>query len=392
MGQCPLQCSCSVVHSADCINSSLTEIPKSGFNQHLTQLNASKNRITILSKDSLRNIQQLTHLNLSYNSINSINSQAFMTLKHLNSLDLSSNNITSMDSGTFMYNKKLEWLSLANNPMFTLPNRGFYLPHLLFWNLSYCSIQNIRLDTFKQIKELRQLYLHNNEIVSLNNDVFQPLKKLQTLDLCYNALQNIDARVFSRLSELRSLSLCYNNVSRINTTLLDTVTRIGNVDLEGNPWICDCEYADVYFSCTKAKKCSLNLICEFPDNLKQRQWNVIDTLGCTPTTLPNTEKSWSEEETVTTTDQTTEPIWQTVSSQQQQVSLEQDPWLGVMIGLSVGCAVVLLCIIVLWIIIHMHKPTRHTNVKEECGDFSVSTGNPHNENDYGQLGRRETEF
>ena len=173
---------------------------------------------------------------------------------------------------------KLEWFSLAHNPTFTLPSKGFHIQNILFWNLSYCSIQNMSLDTFKEMGKFRQLYLNNNKIVSLKNRVFRYLNQLQTLDLCHNALQNRDARVFSRLSELRSLSLCHNNVRRINITFLHAVVRIGKVDLEGNTWICDCDSANVYSSCAKNIFCSLNLTCEFPDDLKQRFWSIINDL------------------------------------------------------------------------------------------------------------------
>lgn len=357
MGQCPMQCSCLVVHNADCTKSSLSEIPQSGFNQHLTNLNASFNKITHLSQDSLRNIQELTHLNLSYNIISSINSQAFMTLKHLKSLDLTRNYIGSIDSGTFMYNMKLEWLSLSDNPTFTLPNKGFHIPNLLFWNLSYCSVQNIHLDTFKEMEKLRQLYLNNNKIVSLNERVFRYLNQLQTLDLCYNALQNIDAPVFSHLSELRLLSLCHNNVGRISITFLDAVIRIGKVDLEGNPWICDCDSANVYSSCAKNKNCSLNLTCEYPDDLKQMHWSVIDTLGCQTTTFSTIARSLSEKETTTSTDQTEESIWSTMSSEssEQEFTLVVDVWFWVMIILSVLCLLTLIIIIMLCFVTRLSR-------------------------------------
>jgi insulin-like growth factor-binding protein complex acid labile subunit len=345
-GQCPLQCSCLVLHSADCTNSSLSEIPQSGFNQHLTQLKASFNKITTLGQDSLRNIQELTHLNLSYNIIFSISSQAFMTLKHLKYLDLTKNYITSIDSGTFMYNKELEWLSLAANPTFALLSKGFHIPNLLFWNLSYCNIEDIHLSTFKEIGKLRQLYLNSNKIVSLDNRVFRNLNQLQTLDLCYNFLQNIDARIFSRLSDLRSLSLCHNNVSRITITLLQAVIRIEKVDLEGNPLICDCDSADAYSSCARDKNCSLNLTCEFPDDLKQEHWSVIDALECKTTTVSGIATS-SERETVTTTDQTEESTRPTLSAESpdEEISLRTDVWLWVMIVLSVLCLVTLVCVI-----------------------------------------------
>jgi hypothetical protein len=347
--QCPLQCSCLVLHSADCAKSSLSEIPQTGFNQHLTHLNASFNRINILGQNSLRNIQELTHLNLSYNIIIDISSQAFMTLKHLKSLDLTKNYISSIDSGTFMYNNELEWLSLADNPTFTLPNKGFHIPNLLFWNLSYCNIENIHLNTFKEVGNLRQLYLNNNKIVSLNNRLFHNLNQLQKLYLCYNALQSIDAQVFSRLSDLRSLSLCHNNVSRITITLLRAVIRIGKVDLEGNPWICDCDSADVYSSCAQNKNCSLNLTCEFPDDFKQRHWSVIDDLGCKTTTVSAIARS-SVKETATTRDQTEGSIRPTLSSESSdaEVPLEMGSWFLVMIVFSVLCSLTLLCIFVLW--------------------------------------------
>ena len=371
MGQCPLQCSCLVVHNADCTRKSLSEIPQSGFNQHLTNLNASFNKITSLSQDSLRNIQELTHLNLSYNIISSINLQAFITLKHLKSLDLTRNYIDSINSGTFMYNMKLEWLSLADNPTFTLPNKSFHIPNLLFWNLSYCNIQNIHLDTFKEIGKLRQLYLNNNKIVLLNNRVFRYLNQLQTLDLCYNALQNIDAQVFSPLSELRSLSLCHNNVGRIDITFLHAVIRIGKVDLEGNPWICDCDSADVYYSCAKNNNCSLNFTCEFPDDLKQRHWSVIDDLGCKTTTVSVIELLLSEKETTATTDQTEESIWSTMSSEssEKELTKETDVWFLVMIILFVLCLLAILSIIML------------CYVKRRClNDDQRSSGRPQNEN------------
>jgi len=363
-GQCPLQCSCLVVHSADCARSFLTEIPQSGFNQHLTNLNASSNKIANLDQDSLRNIQALTHLNLSYNIISSIHSETFMTLKHLKSLDLTRNYIDSIDSGTFMYNKKLEWLSLASNPTFTLPNKDFHIPNLLFWNLSHCSIQKIHSDTFKEMAKLGQLYLNNNKIVSLNNRVFRHLNQLQTLDLCYNALQNIEAEVFSNLLELRSLSLCHNNVSRINITFLNAVIRIGKVDLEGNPWICDCDSANVYFSCAINESCNLNLTCEFPDGSKQRNWSGIDALGCKTTATAIAQRT-SKEEMTTTTDQTEESVGPTMSSEPSKEGPE-DPkdseeiglWLIIMIVLGVLCSVVLVVVIVLAICVLKRRSPR----------------------------------
>lgn len=299
LGQCPQQCSCSVVHSANCMKSSLTELPLSQLNKYVTKLIASFNSIPMLNKDSLKDMPLLTHLNLSHNKITRVDSQAFSSLNKLYSLDLSSNNITSIEWVTFLYNKQLKWLSLADNCMFRLPDKcGLYLTELSFFNISHCNIKNIPLNTFKDIKKLQELYLNNNKIVSLNPEVYRPLLQLQKLDLCYNALQNINDQVFSRLLKLTSLSLCHNNVSRINNTLLNAVARIGDVNLEGNPWICDCDSADVYYKCAKDDNCNLNLKCAFPDHFKGRYWNVTRKLRCVHPISPTTVGASSEAEVV----------------------------------------------------------------------------------------------
>jgi Leucine-rich repeat (LRR) protein len=287
-----------------------------------------------------------------------------------------------------MYSMKLEWLSLADNPTFTLPNKGFHIPNPWFWNLSYFGIQNIHLDTFKEMGKLRQLYLNNNKIVSVNNRVFRYLNRLQTLDLCYNAVQNINARVFSRLSELRSLSLCHKNVNRINITLLHAVIRIGKVGLEGNPCICDCDSDNVYSSCAKNKNCSLNLTCEFPDDLKRKLWSVINDLESKTTTLSAIASSLSERETTITTYQMEESIWPTMSSEKEVLPLEKDDWFWVMIVLSVLCSVTFLNVIVLCAVTYLCK-RRYPNGDREFNEF---TRHPQNENHHQVLETRETVF
>jgi hypothetical protein len=228
--------------------------------------------------------------------------------------------------------------------------------------------------------KLCQLYLNNNKIVSLNNSVFRYLNQLQTLDLCYNALQNIDALIFSRLSELRSLSLCHNNVSRIDITLLHAVVRIGKVDLEGNPWICDCDSANVYSSCVKNKNCNLNLICEFPDNLKQSHWSVIETLKCRTTTVSVIAISLSEKETTNATDQTEVSIWSIMSSEssaEESTSETDDNWYYVMIAFSVLSPLAFISCVILCVIYrrksrypNADQVSRYPNGDQDINEFS----------------------
>jgi hypothetical protein len=234
-----------------------------------------------------------------------------------------------------MYNKQLKWLSLADNLMFTLPEKdGLYLTQLSFWNISHCNMKNIPLNTFSNVQELQELYLNNNKIASLNPEVYRPLLGLQKLDLCYNTLQNIDGQVFSRLFNLISLSLCHNNISRIGIALLNAVVRIGDVNLEGNPWICDCGSVDVYYKCAEENNCNLNLKCAFPGRFKDRHWNVIGQLRCMPAISSTTVGASSEAETDSTMQEiTTEQSLQEDSSEQslQEDSSEQNIWYWIIV-------------------------------------------------------------
>lgn len=376
LGQCPQQCSCSVVHSVNCMKSSLTELPLSQFNKYITKLNASFNSITMLDRNSLKDIPLLTHLNFSHNKITSIDLQAFSSLKKLYSLDLSSNNITSIESVTFMYNRQLKWLSLADNCMFRLPDEdGLYLTELLFFNISHCNIKNIPLNTFRNIRKLQELYLNNNKIVFLSPEIYRPLLQLQKLDLCYNALQHINGQIFSRLSKLTSLSLCHNNVSRINITLLNAVTRIGDVNLEGNPWICDCDSADVYYKCAKEDNCNMNLKCAFPDHFRGRYWNVTGKLRCVPPISPTTVGASSEAEAVATV-AAVATVHQTTIEQmlpEESSKLSYQYWITISL-LVLFLSVCICVIVVLGRRISRKNSKRFTKDAEEIGDESCSSG------------------
>jgi hypothetical protein len=238
-----------------------------------------------------------------------------------------------------------------------------YLTELLFWNISHCNLQNIPLNTFRNIRQLQELYLNNNKIVSLNREVFRPLFRLQKLDLCYNALQNISGQVFSRLLNLTSFSLCHNNVSRISIALLNAVVRIGDVNLERNPWICDCDSADVYYKCTKEYKCNLNLKCAFPDRFRDRYWNIINELRCVPLISPTTVEASSEAETVATTHQTTTERMLQAESSKHIFSY------GIIIFF-----LVVIFIICLWVIVKLCRRIFRKNRKRFTKDVKETDG------------------
>jgi hypothetical protein len=163
--------------------------------------------------------------------------------------------------------------------------------------------------------------------------------------------------------------MCHNNVSRINITLLNAVVRIGDVNLEGNPWICDCVSADVYYICAKEDNCNLNLKCEFPDHFKGRYWNVIDELRCVPPISPTTVGASSEVETVATIYQTT------IERMLQAEPSEQSPlyWMTIS-GLAIFFSICLYLIVLLWRRISRTSSNSRNDDKVTDGEGSSSSG------------------
>ncbi|NXU80145.1 LRC19 protein, partial [Oreotrochilus melanogaster] len=138
--------------------------------------------------------------------------------RNITSLDLSFNSLVVPHHGTLlMHFSSLHSLNLSSNALLALGPAIFSnLKALRLLDLSSCSIAYLHVDAFKGLGNLHTLLLRNNNLHELKVPFFLPLKALFHLDLQHNELVSV------------------------NTLSLQLMEAVPQVQLEGNPWVCDC--------------------------------------------------------------------------------------------------------------------------------------------------------
>jgi Leucine-rich repeat (LRR) protein len=117
----------------------LSEIKSSDFNSlSLWTLDLSRNAITNLPEDFLKQISNILKLDLSKNSIQALPGQFFKNLDSIQEINLADNKISNIPESAFLGIKSLKLLDLQNNKLVSLPNwmldyqnRGFTLMYSL---------------------------------------------------------------------------------------------------------------------------------------------------------------------------------------------------------------------------------------------------------------------
>ncbi|NXH11893.1 CA210 protein, partial [Bucco capensis] len=137
---------------------------------------------------------------------------------NITGLDLSFNSLVVPHHGTLlMHFMSLRFLNLSTNSLLELSPAVFSnLRALHLLDLSSCSIAYLHMDTFEGLGNLHTLLLRNNSLQELEVPFLLPLKALFHLDLQHNALVSVENFILQ---------------------LMDSVPQ---VQLEGNPWVCDC--------------------------------------------------------------------------------------------------------------------------------------------------------
>ncbi|KAM9523734.1 leucine-rich repeat-containing protein 38-like isoform 4-T4 [Salvelinus alpinus] len=137
---------------------------------------------------------------LSDNWIPRIPSDFLVLYSDLVYLDLRNNSLSHIEPGTLSTSSRLVFLDLGSNNLTDIPS-----------------------GTFGQSRSLIKLRLGNNPYLSMvNEDAFLGLTSLRELELERNALSGLQVGALSQLPSLRV------------------------VRLEGNPWVCNCNFANLF--------------------------------------------------------------------------------------------------------------------------------------------------
>lgn len=145
----------------------------------------------------------------------------FVDAYDLRKLIISNNNITDI----FEIPYTLEYLDLSDNP-----------------------ITDIAPEDFSNVPALKVLKLNNLLITEVPECVFEDLRVLKTLELERNKkLTEFSSLVFGRdiLADaddftLERLSLKGSRLTYLDKELIEPFGRLIELDLQGNPWQCDC--------------------------------------------------------------------------------------------------------------------------------------------------------
>ncbi len=111
-------------------------------------------------------------------------------------------------------NHEIFWLK--KNRIQSLENISYSsLKNLKLIYLGNNEIKNINVNNFKAYENLKVLSLANNQIEYLEPDSFKDLKLLQFVDLSHNEITEIDSKLFAENKELEMLSLRKNRIKNI---------------------------------------------------------------------------------------------------------------------------------------------------------------------------------
>lgn len=271
----------------------------------LEELRLNKNTLKEINSDTF-NVPQLKSLDLSDNLLENLNADVFRNMKKLEILRLANNKFSIKSQLNFSFLINLRSINLDNNfvgPDIELRSLfkpyGYGLPETITAiSLSGVNMTDLPYNFFKPVdKNLKELTISNNCLTKLFKlpsfleylDIsYNPIKKLNTSDFPYdysliylrtlkmNGLEitevpkntffglilfdlelenNKNLKEFSNLTfgrqilrdsydfYMKNLTLKGSNLSSIDHGLAVLFQRVDRLDLQNNPWYCDCNLA-----------------------------------------------------------------------------------------------------------------------------------------------------
>ncbi|KAK6169513.1 hypothetical protein SNE40_020554 [Patella caerulea] len=162
-------------------------------------------------------------------------------------------------------------LMLDGNNFTTLPPDVFKdLENVKRLYLNNSNIHALQNASFIGLNNVEELYLNNNNITVIPSLSFPELGKLQTLYLNNNDIHRIEDESLGHLESLRILALDNNMLEVIPLNDLKQLLKNSHVSLAQNPWSCDfnfvCSFVDLLTSHSKMIMDSSDVKCTWDDD------------------------------------------------------------------------------------------------------------------------------
>ncbi|XP_019628609.1 PREDICTED: reticulon-4 receptor-like 2 [Branchiostoma belcheri] len=276
------------------VNQGLTSIPQN-LPTSISKLTIIYNHIKTVKQPELLRFKNLTSVCLEQNQITRIESGTFANLPKLHNLWLSQNCITTIHPGTFANLPQLQELHLSYNQITAIPSSSFVnLPKLERLALYNNKIATIASGTFENLPQLQDLLLHNNQITTIPSGTFAnlPQLQLQYLHLHNNQITTIHSGAFRNLPLLKRLLIANNKMSAIPLPVFCLFQSNIIIELDGNPWQCDCRMAPI----RRIPQLNNHITCAQPGKVQRQKLVHVDPKELTckePTTSPLTVDSCS---------------------------------------------------------------------------------------------------
>ncbi|XP_058807899.1 leucine-rich repeat and immunoglobulin-like domain-containing nogo receptor-interacting protein 3 isoform X2 [Phymastichus coffea] len=206
----------------------------------LRRLDLSRNLLVSLPDHSFRPNRALRELRLSGNRLSRLPPQLFSALGELRELELADNDIELLPRGLFAELGRLERLGLAGNPIAGLAAHSLAGLGALRWlDLSRTGLAQLPPGLWAATPRLHSLMLSDTRIEALRDGALRHLGELRSLEMDDGPLREVGPHILEDTPRLRRLSLRRSQLSFLPPSLAG-LRELAQLDLEGNPWACDC--------------------------------------------------------------------------------------------------------------------------------------------------------
>ncbi|CAH1116437.1 unnamed protein product [Phaedon cochleariae] len=203
-----------------------------------------KSRITTLYNGSVNNLLNVRTFKLVSCEILSIKSGAFLNLPNLTTLALNDNEIEHINNGVFNHLTIMR-LFLHRNNIQSIDTEAFdNMPYLYMLKLNSNKLTMLDPNWFKKSPQLTDLYLRRNEITNIPSGAFKNIKGshningTETVDtkifLSKNSINFIHPNAFQGLERLNQLWLDRNELKHIEEMVFAGLDYVGVIFLSKN--------------------------------------------------------------------------------------------------------------------------------------------------------------
>uniref|UniRef100_G1SZX0 Leucine rich repeat containing 38 n=1 Tax=Oryctolagus cuniculus TaxID=9986 RepID=G1SZX0_RABIT len=138
-------------------------------------------------------------------------------------------------------------LLVAGNRIQRIPEDFFiFYGDLVYLDFRNNSLRSLEDGTFSGSAKLAFLDLSYNNLTQLGAGAFRSAGRLVKLSLGNNRLAGVHEAAFETLESLQVLELNDNRLHSLSVAALDALPALRSLRLDGNPWLCDCDFAHLF--------------------------------------------------------------------------------------------------------------------------------------------------